>query len=118
MSEVPARFYRTAPKGLLLSLRVKPKASSDHLEGIEKDENGDWRLVVRVRALPDKGKANKAVCGLIAKAVGLAKSKVEIARGSKSRHKTLLLAGDSKELAEKIGEKVRQLGINQRGSSE
>ncbi len=69
------------------------------------------RLVVRVRAPPYKGQANSALCKLIAKTFGVPKGKVAIASGHKSRHKTVLLAGDSKELAAHMENKLRELQI-------
>ncbi|MGD9968022.1 MAG: DUF167 family protein [Hyphomonadaceae bacterium] len=46
-------------------------------------------LKARVRAAPENNKANRALEALIAKALGVAKSKVNVARGGTSRMKTL-----------------------------
>ena len=45
----------------LLTVRVTPKSSRDAVESVESDASGQLFLKVRVRALPDKGAANKAV---------------------------------------------------------
>lgn len=44
---------------------------------------------VRVTAPPDGGKANKAVCKLVAASLGVPKTTVEVAGGATSRHKRL-----------------------------
>jgi hypothetical protein len=68
-----------------LALRVTPGARSEGLEIA-----GD-RLVVRVRAKPTDGAANKAVIGLVAKAIGVAPSRLELLRGHTAREKLLRL---------------------------
>ena len=42
-------------------------------------------------AVLDNGKANKALCKLIASELGIAKSKVEVVQGQTSRHKRLAI---------------------------
>jgi len=72
------------------SVRVTPAASSDSAE-IGADADGSPQLQIRVTAPPDKGKANKAVCKLIAKTLGIAQSHVEIAGGETSRLKLVMV---------------------------
>lgn len=48
-------------------------------------------LRVLVRAAPTNGAANKAVIGVIAKALARAKSTITLASGAKGRNKTLAL---------------------------
>ena len=64
-----------------LAVRVTPGAKQEGLE-----INGG-RLLARVRAKPEDGKANEAVRDLIARALGLAPSRVEMLRGATSREK-------------------------------
>ena len=59
-------------------------------------------LRIRVRAVPDKGKANAAVIGLLAKALGLPKSAIALVAGDTARLKTLRLTGDPAALAAAI----------------
>jgi uncharacterized protein YggU (UPF0235/DUF167 family) len=54
----------------------------------------DGRLVVRVAAPPVAGAANAAVCELVAKAVGVPKSRVSVVRGARSRDKLVRIEGD------------------------
>jgi uncharacterized protein YggU (UPF0235/DUF167 family) len=50
-------------------------------------------VVVRVTAPPVDGKANEALCRLIAKKAGVAPSRVTLVRGHTSREKTLDVEG-------------------------
>ena len=75
---------------------VTPKAGADAVDGFA-ETDGVREVRVRVRAIPDEGKANKAVCALMAKFLGVPKSAVEVASGSTSRHKRLRIVGLSQE---------------------
>lgn len=66
-----------------LAVRVTPGARYEALE------ISGARLLVRVRAKPEGGKANEAVKVLIATALGLGVSKVRLLRGAASREKQL-----------------------------
>jgi hypothetical protein len=75
-----------------LRVRLTPSGGGDRIDGIAQDENGEF-LKVRVRAAPEDGKANTALEALIAKALGVAKSKVSVARGHTARMKVLEIEG-------------------------
>ena len=68
-----------------LALRVTPGARS---EGIEL---ADGRVLVRVRAKPHEGAANTAVLALLARALDVAPSRVEMLPGATSREKLVQL---------------------------
>ena len=53
-----------------------------------------------VTAVPEDGKANKAVIALLAKRLKLPKSAIDIASGATDRRKTLLIDGDPALLAQ------------------
>lgn len=74
---------------MILTVRVQPKASRDRIDGFARDADGNTLLRLRVTAVPDKGRANKAVIALLARAAGLPKSSVSIIAGDKSRTKTV-----------------------------
>lgn len=64
-----------------IALRVTPGARVEALEIAE------GRLLAKVRVKPEDGKANEALRALLARALGLAPSRVELLRGATSREK-------------------------------
>ena len=64
-------------------VRVQPKAGRNSVEF-----NGD-RVIARVTAASEGGKANDAVVALLAKQLKVAKGRVHIVRGHKARDKRL-----------------------------
>lgn len=76
-----------------LHVRLTPKASADRIDGWSMDADGRPVLAVRVRAAPVEGQANAALEALIAKALGVRKSAVTIARGGQSRLKAVEIEG-------------------------
>jgi len=68
-----------------LALRVTPGARS---EGIEL---GEGVLLVKVRAKPKDGEANDAVLALLARALGVATSRLRMLRGATGRDKLVQL---------------------------
>ena len=85
---------RQAKGGLLLSLRVTPKSSRDEVAGLHVAADGAVSLAVRVTAVPDRGKANKAVIETLARACGLPKSAFQLVSGETDRNKTILVSGN------------------------
>lgn len=80
-------------------MRLRPRGHADELLGFEDDV-----LQARVSAPPVDGKANKALCRLIAKRAGVAPSQVSVVRGEKSRQKLLLVEGiDEPTLMGRLG---------------
>jgi uncharacterized protein YggU (UPF0235/DUF167 family) len=72
------------------------------IEGVERRDDGSVVLRVRVKAVPDKGKANTAVIALLAKALGVPKSRISVTVGETARLKTVAIDGDGKDLAESL----------------
>lgn len=93
---------RPTAGGIRLVVRVTPNAGLDRLEGIETRDDGNDVLRVRVRAVPDRGKANQAVIGLLAKALGVPKSAVALVAGDTARVKTLEVAGEPAALTARL----------------
>lgn len=69
-------------RGCILKVRVQPMASRNQVAGYN-----DGILRLRVTAPPAEGKANAGVIGLLAKTLGVSKSKLQIIRGQSSRDK-------------------------------
>tara|TARA_R110002020_G_scaffold266483_41_gene481549 strand:+ start:5170 stop:5433 length:264 start_codon:yes stop_codon:yes gene_type:complete len=68
------------------------------VDGVRALSDGSEVLAVRVRAVPDKGKANKALETLLAGTFGLPKSAVELRSGHTARIKTVRMQGDPEAL--------------------
>jgi uncharacterized protein (TIGR00251 family) len=83
--------------GVLIRLRVMPKARRTEPEGLRGD-----RLALRVQAPPVEGQANQAVLRWAAEAFGVRGSAVRLARGEKSREKDVAIDGLTAERAGEI----------------
>lgn len=83
-----------------ITVHVTPRSGRDVVCGRRLDAEGHPLAVLRVSAPPDKGKANAAVAKLVAKELGVAKSRVSIVRGETARTKVLSIEGDSKQVEE------------------
>jgi uncharacterized protein (TIGR00251 family) len=77
-----------------LRVRVTARASRDELAGLR-----DGVLRVRVSAPPVDGKANEAVCRLIARALKVGKTSVTVTKGERSRDKVVEIDGVEPETA-------------------
>ena len=82
--------------GVKFKVRARPRASRDKVGG---EHNG--ALAVAVTAPPAEGKANVAIVKLLAKALGVSKSAVEIIGGPASRDKLIAVDGITVEDARK-----------------
>lgn len=100
-----AHPWRRSGEGLLVAVRLTPKSSSDAVEGVD-IRDGRPVLKARVRAAPEKGKANMALEGLMAKWIGIPRSRVSLVSGATARLKTIALAGDPDMLAAMLKQKT------------
>ena len=85
-------------RGGLLAVRVTPKASRNEVTGLYTAADGAVSLAVKVTAAPDKGKANAAVTHLLAKKLGVAKSRLTLVKGETDRNKTFQISGNTEPL--------------------
>jgi uncharacterized protein (TIGR00251 family) len=82
-----------------LSVRLTPRGGRDAIDGVR-----DGVLLVRVSAPPVDGKANAALCRLVAKALRVAPSRVSVVRGQASRDKVVRVDGlDAADAHERLG---------------
>ena len=89
---MPTKATAARPEGLLLAVRVHPRARRNEVVGWQ-----DSVLRLRVTAAPHDGEANHAVIGLLADALGVAPSRVALVRGATTRDKFLRIEGMSLE---------------------
>jgi hypothetical protein len=76
------------------SVRVSPGVSRAAVGGAWTGPDGAPRLIIRVAAPADKGRANRAVVDALAEAFGVPKSALSIAGGEKDRLKTIVIEGE------------------------
>jgi uncharacterized protein (TIGR00251 family) len=79
---------READGGALLPVQAQPKAGRDAVVGVHAG-----RLKVAVTQAPEKGKANAALVKLLAKSLGVSKSRVTLTAGETSSQKTFHVTG-------------------------
>jgi len=102
--------HTPAVPGVDLAVRLQPRAKRNAIV----DER-DGILRVSVAAAPVEGKANAALCKLIAKRAGIARGRVSVVRGERSREKVVHIDGLSMEdlrraLALPVGSSVKRVG--------
>ena len=87
------------PSGTVrIDVLVKPRASKDSIEGWK-----EGALIIRLSAPPVEGSANRALVKLLAGKIGIAKGKVRIVSGERSRTKVVEIEGVSAgELKERL----------------
>lgn len=88
---------------ILLAVRLTPNGGRDALDGVEVTADGLAHLKARVTAVPEKGKANKALVALLSKALKVPKSSISVASGETSRQKILRIEGNPEDLQSRIG---------------
>ena len=77
-----------------ITVKLTPGAKQNKVTGWEEDLFGDRTLKVQVTAIPEKGKANKALIALLSKHWKISKSAITIIRGETSRTKILEISSD------------------------
>lgn len=79
-------------------MRLTPRAASDAIDGIKTLSDGKTVLAARVRAVPEKGAANKALEKLLAKRFSISAGSVTVTAGHTARLKTVSLTGPADRL--------------------
>ncbi|MDD3249459.1 MAG: DUF167 family protein [Smithellaceae bacterium] len=96
-------LIRETKNGLSFDISVNPHASRAQIAGI-----AEGLLKVKVTAPPVEGAANDACIELLAKKLGLKKSRMKISAGARRRRKTILLDDISRT---ELEQKLRQLDL-------
>ena len=76
------------PEGCVLVVKVQPAARRDRIIGLT---NGVLRI--SVTSVPEKGKANKAIIGILSEKLTVKRSQIEIVNGKKAAKKSILFRG-------------------------
>jgi uncharacterized protein (TIGR00251 family) len=88
-----------AAEGIVLEVRLTPGASRDGIDGVKVLSDGQAVAAIRVRAVPDSGAANRALCALLAETFHVPKASVSVIAGISARRKRIRVAGDAPALA-------------------
>ncbi len=91
----PSLPLTACAEGVLIAVRLQPRASHAGIDGIGLDAEGRPFLRVRVNAPPEGGKANRALVKLLAKALHTPPSALQIVGGHKDRNKTIAVTGNA-----------------------
>jgi uncharacterized protein len=92
-------FLRTQADGVLLSVKLQPRASANEIGEALGNE-----LRIKVTAPPVDAAANEALIRVLAQQLNCPRNRVDLVRGHTSRHKTVKLYGLSAEdVATKLG---------------
>lgn len=74
--------------GVVIRVRAQPGARRNGVTGVREGE-----LCVAVTAPPDRGRANDAIVKVLAKVIGVPRSRIKILSGETNRHKRLVVEG-------------------------
>ena len=94
-------FWRTGPDGVTVMVKVQPRARRPGLQGVAESASGP-RLKIAVTEAAEDGKANRAVCAMLAKALHRPVSAIRIVTGAGHREKLLAVDGDSSALSDML----------------
>ena len=94
--------FHAAAGAVTVRVRLTPNGGRDQIIGIEAGADGERHLKVKVSAVPEDGKANRALVALLAKQLRLPKSALSLISGETSRKKILRIEGDPEDIIAKL----------------
>lgn len=97
-------WIRPRKDGVEIAVRLTPRSSANRVEGLAATADGAQHLAARVRAVPEKGKANAALEELVAEWLRVPKRTVSVEGGTTSRLKTVFVSGDADDLQRTLNE--------------
>jgi uncharacterized protein YggU (UPF0235/DUF167 family) len=96
-----SHWWRAEAGGVAVRVKVQPRARRAGLLGLAPGVDGP-RLKLAVTEAPEDGRANRAVCAALARALDLPPSAAEVAQGGVTREKLIFVAGDPGALASRL----------------
>ncbi len=97
---------KAADGGLRVAVRLTPKGRRDAIEGLAETADGGAEIRASVTAVPEDGKANRALVKLLSKSWGIPKSDIAIVSGATDRHKVLSLICEPERILPRIADSV------------
>ena len=95
--------------GVRISIRLTPRAGADRVLGVVALAEGGRAVKLSVTAAPEAGRANEALLRLIARTWRLRRSDLSIVAGAASRNKTVHVAGDPRQLIDRLAVEIAGL---------
>jgi uncharacterized protein (TIGR00251 family) len=92
-------FWRAGADGVTVMVKVHPQSRRPALGGVQETATGP-RLKIAVTEPAEDGKANRAVCVMLASALHRPRSSVRVVAGAAAREKLLAVTGDAATLVE------------------
>ncbi len=94
----PKAGKRQGGDGFILWVRVKPKARMDGVLGWGRE----GLLEIQVKAVPERGAANRSCCRQLARLLGVPPSRVSLEKGQGSVRKKFRVGGMGQEEGERL----------------
>ncbi len=94
-------FWQAEAHAVTVRVKVQPKARRPGLGGVKPAADGP-RLAIAVSEAPEDGRASRAACTALARALGVAPSAVDLLQGATSREKLLRVEGDPATLVPRL----------------
>ena len=88
--------------GVVVDIKLTPKAARDSVGRIDADAEGRGWLRVGVTTVPEKGKANAHLIKFLSKKWKLPKSQFLLIAGDISRYKSILILGETTTLTSEL----------------
>ena len=106
----PGACWSAVKGGLSVRVRLTPRSDRDAVEGVVATSQGA-ALKVSVRAVPDKGEANRALIRTLAQWLEVPRSSIAVIRGPLSRNKTLAVAGEEGRLCALLAARLAAINV-------
>ncbi len=90
------------PSGITVAVRAQPRAGRNAILGPYEDAAGRRALRIAVTDAAEDGRATRAVCAVLAEALGVAPSRVSVRSGAGARNKVLVVEGDPTVLGARL----------------
>ena len=97
-------YLAAIPGGVRLHVHAQPGAKRSEIVG----PHGD-ALKIKIKAVPEDGKANAALLKFLAKAWDLPRGSLSLLSGAASRRKTVLIAGDAAVLLPRLRDWLKDI---------
>lgn len=92
-------FWRAGADGVTVMVKVRPRSRRPGVQGVQESAAGP-RLKIAVTEAAEDGKANRAVCALLARTLHRPQACVQIVAGAANSEKLLAVTGDTAALVE------------------